>query len=58
MREDNTEPRDSQQIADDNQQSGNAGPRDVDQSVANRGMEDDFDDEEDEDAVDENDEEA
>jgi hypothetical protein len=58
MREDNTEPRDNQQIADDNQQSGNAGPRDVDENVANRGMEDDFDDEEGEEAVDEDDEEA
>ena len=52
MRDDNTEPRDNQQIADDNQQSGTPGPRDVEQNVSNRGVEEDFD-EEDEDALDE-----
>jgi hypothetical protein len=52
MRDDNTEPRDNQQIADDNQQSGTPGPRDVEETITNRGMEEDLD-EEDEDAVDE-----
>ncbi len=36
MREDNTEPRDNQQIADDNQQSGVASPRDVEDAIENR----------------------
>ena len=36
MRGDNTEPRDNQQIADDNQQSGNVAPRDVEEQVSNR----------------------
>ena len=35
MRDDNTEPRDNQQIADDNRQSGV-----VDEPVSNRGTED------------------
>ena len=54
MRDDNTEPRDNQQIADDNQQSGTAGPRDVEENITNRGVEEDVD-EEDEDALDETD---
>jgi hypothetical protein len=55
MRDDNTEPRDNQQIADDNQQSGTAGPRDVQENISNRGMEEGLDeDDEDEDALDEN----
>ena len=48
MRDDNTEPRDNQQIADDNQQSGTAGPRDVDEQLSNRGMEEGLDEEDDE----------
>ena len=61
MRDDNTEPRDNQQIADDNQQSGVAGPRDVDEQVTNMAdddadEDDEFSDEEDEDE--EEDEEA
>jgi hypothetical protein len=51
MRDDNTEPRDNQQIADDNQQSGTAGPRDVEENITNRGMEEGLD-EEDEDTLD------
>jgi hypothetical protein len=55
MRDDNMEPRDNQQIADDNQQSGVAGPRDVDEQVTNIADDDDaneddeFSDDEDED---------
>jgi hypothetical protein len=63
MRDDNMEPRDNQQIADDNQQSGVAGPRDVDEQVTNTADEADMDeddadddgefsDDEEEDAVD------
>ena len=56
MRDDNTEPRDNQQIADDNQQSGTAGPRDVEENITNRSVDEDVD-EEDEDALDEEEEE-
>jgi hypothetical protein len=45
MRDDNTEPRDNQQITDDNQQSGAAGRRDVNDQVSNRGMEEGLDEE-------------
>jgi hypothetical protein len=45
MRDDNTEPRDNQQITDDNQQSGTAGQRDVNDQVSNRGMEEGLDEE-------------
>jgi hypothetical protein len=52
MRDDNMEPRDNQQIADDNQQSGITGPRDVDEQVTNSAddlnADDDMDDEDDE----------
>ena len=47
MRDDNTEPRDNQQIADDNQQSGVA-----DEQIVNRRTEEDLN----EDAADEDDE--
>ena len=40
MRDDNTEPRDNQQIADDNQQSGVA-----DEQITNRGIEPGLDEE-------------
>ena len=49
MRDDNTAPRDNQQIADDNQQSG---VREEQEQISNRGMEEGLD-EEDEDALDE-----
>jgi hypothetical protein len=57
MRDDNTEPRDNQQIADDNQQSGRVGPRDVDEQISNRGIEEglDEDGEEDEEYADDED---
>ena len=45
MREDNMEPRDNQQITDDNQQSGTASRRDVDEQISNRGMEEGLDEE-------------
>ena len=45
MRDDNTEPRDNQQISDDSQQSGTAGQRDVNDQVSNRGMEEGLDEE-------------
>jgi hypothetical protein len=45
MRDDNTEPRDNQQIADDSQQSGTAGQRDVNEQVSNRGVEEGLDEE-------------
>jgi hypothetical protein len=45
MREDNTEPRDNQQITDDNQQSGAANRRDVNDQVSNRGIEEGLDEE-------------
>ena len=48
MRDDNTEPRDNQQIADDNQQSGDTGPRDRDEQISNRGMEEGLDEDADE----------
>jgi len=44
MRDDNMEPRDNQQIADDSQQSGIAGPRDVDEQVTNSADDEDMDD--------------
>ena len=51
MRDDNTEPRDNQQIADDNQQSG---IREDQEQIANRGLEEGLDEEdEDIDTVDE-----
>jgi hypothetical protein len=53
MRDDNMEPRDNQQIADDNQQSGIAGPRDVDEQVTNSADDQDTDDDMDEDEDDE-----
>ena len=59
MRDDNTEPRDNQQIADDNQQSGVA-----DEQITNRGIEpgldeEDSDEDEDEDEeFDENEDES
>ncbi len=53
MRDDNTEPRDNQQIADDNQQSGNTAPRDVAEHVANRETDEDAADDEDSEAGDE-----
>lgn len=48
MRDDNTEPRDNQQLADDNQQSGTVRPRDADEQVSNRGVENDVDEDEEE----------
>jgi hypothetical protein len=59
MRDDNMEPRDNQQIADDNQQSGVAGPRDVDEQVTNTADDEDADEdaEEDDEFSDEDDEE-
>ena len=41
MRDDNTEPRDNQQIADDNQQSGVASSRDVEDALENRAPDED-----------------
>jgi hypothetical protein len=51
MRDDNTEPRDNQQIADDNQQSGAVAPRDVDEQITNRETDEDaaFEDADDDD---------
>jgi hypothetical protein len=49
MRDDNMEPRDSQQIADDNQQSGLADRQDVDDQITNSGTEDELDDDDDDD---------
>src|SRR3954463_13054951 len=49
MRDDNMEPRDNQQIADDNQQSGVAGTRDVDEQVTNAADDEDMDEDDDED---------
>ena len=43
MQDDNTEPRDNQQINDDNQQAGVAGPRDVEARISNRRSEEDAD---------------
>ena len=46
MRDDNTEPRDNQQMTDDSQQSGNVAPRDVNEQITNRETDEDaaFDD--------------
>lgn len=54
MRHDNTEPRDNQQIADDNQQSGSVAPRDVDEQITNRETDEDaaFDDADEDDSED------
>ena len=49
MRDDNMEPRDNQQIADDNQQSGVAEPRDMDEQVTNSADDEAMDDDADED---------
>jgi hypothetical protein len=48
MRDDNTEPRDNQQIADDNQQSGRVGPRDADEQISDHGIEEGLDEEDEE----------
>jgi hypothetical protein len=56
MRDDNTEPRDNQQIADDNQQSGATGPRDVEEQISNRGMEEGLDEDDEDEFAEEEDE--
>ena len=57
MRDDNTQPRDNQQIADDSQQSGHVAPRDVNEHITNRETDEDaaFEDAEDDDEDDDED---
>jgi hypothetical protein len=50
MRDDNTEPRDNQQIADDSQQSGRVGPRDVHEQISGHGIEEGLDEDEEDEA--------
>ena len=57
MRDDNTEPRDNQQIADDNQQSGVADEQAINR-VSEEGLEEDTEDEFGEDEIGDEDESA